>query len=106
MRSITVERRPGAGRLLRRGAGGDGGGIESDACRPATATPGPAPLRRRRRLPGQTGFIFALSVLFAYLFLVALYESWLLPVGVMLSVTVALAGAFGFLLLLKLDNNI
>jgi multidrug efflux pump subunit AcrB len=55
---------------------------------------------------GQTGFIFALSFLFAYLFLVALYESWTLPVGVMLSVGIALAGAFGFLLLMKLDSNI
>lgn len=55
---------------------------------------------------GQTGFIFALSLLFAYLFLVALYESWTLPIGVMLSVSVAIAGAMGFLLLVGLDNNI
>ncbi len=55
---------------------------------------------------GQTGFIFALSILFAYLFLVALYESWTLPVGVMLSVSVAVAGAMGFLLLVGLDNNL
>ena len=55
---------------------------------------------------GQTGFIFVLSLLFAYLFLVALYESWTLPIGVMLSVSVAVAGAMGFLLVTGLDNNL
>jgi len=43
---------------------------------------------------GQTGPILALAVLFAYLFLVALYESWVIPVPVLLSVTVGVAGAF------------
>ncbi len=61
---------------------------------------------QEKEASGQTGFIFALSILFAYLFLVALYESWTLPVGVMLSVGVAVAGAFGFLLMMGLDSNI
>ena len=43
---------------------------------------------------GQTGPILALAVLFAYLFLVALYESWVIPIPVLLSVTVGVAGAF------------
>ncbi len=43
---------------------------------------------------GQTGPILALAVLFAYLFLVALYESWVIPVPVLLSVTVGLLGSF------------
>ena len=43
---------------------------------------------------GQTGYILALSVLFAYLFLVALYESWMIPVPVLLSVTIGVMGAF------------
>ncbi len=43
---------------------------------------------------GQTGAILALAVLFAYLFLVALYESWVIPVPVMLSVSVGGLGAF------------
>jgi HAE1 family hydrophobic/amphiphilic exporter-1 len=42
---------------------------------------------------GQTGIVLALAVLFAYLFLVALYESWNIPVPVLLSVTVAVLGA-------------
>jgi multidrug efflux pump subunit AcrB len=43
---------------------------------------------------GQTGMILALAVLFAFLFLVALYESWMIPVPVLLSVPVAVLGAF------------
>ena len=37
--------------------------------------------------------MLALAVLFAYLFLVALYESWNVPISVLLSVTVAILGA-------------
>ncbi|MFT0893135.1 efflux RND transporter permease subunit [Pseudochelatococcus sp. G4_1912] len=43
---------------------------------------------------GQTPIIMALALLFAYLFLVALYESWMVPVPVLLSVTVGITGAF------------
>jgi hydrophobe/amphiphile efflux-1 (HAE1) family protein len=43
---------------------------------------------------GQTGPILALAVLFAYLFLVALYESWMIPVPVLLSVSIGGLGAF------------
>lgn len=45
---------------------------------------------------GQTGFILGFALLFAYLFLVALYESWNVPVPVLLSVSGAvLAAIFG-----------
>jgi hydrophobe/amphiphile efflux-1 (HAE1) family protein len=43
---------------------------------------------------GQTGAVLGLAVLFAYLFLVALYESWVIPIPVLLSVTVGVLGAF------------
>jgi hydrophobe/amphiphile efflux-1 (HAE1) family protein len=49
---------------------------------------------QEKQAEGQTGFILALAVLFAYLFLVALYESWTIPVPVLLSVAVGVAGAF------------
>jgi HAE1 family hydrophobic/amphiphilic exporter-1 len=42
---------------------------------------------------GGTTIVLALAVLFAYLFLVALYESWNVPIAVLLSVTVAILGA-------------
>ena len=43
---------------------------------------------------GNTGVILGLSVLFAYLFLVALYESWVIPVPVLLAVTVGVFGTY------------
>jgi hydrophobic/amphiphilic exporter-1 (mainly G- bacteria), HAE1 family len=42
---------------------------------------------------GRTGIVLAVAILFAYLFLVALYESWNIPVPVLLSVSVAILGA-------------
>ena len=42
---------------------------------------------------GQTGIVLGLAVLFAYLFLVALYESWNVPVPALLSVSVGILGA-------------
>jgi multidrug efflux pump len=42
---------------------------------------------------GRTGIVLGLAVLFAYLFLVALYESWNIPVPVLLSVSVGVLGA-------------
>jgi HAE1 family hydrophobic/amphiphilic exporter-1 len=44
---------------------------------------------------GKTGIVLGLAVLFAYLFLVALYESWNIPIPVLLSVSVAMLGAIG-----------
>src|SRR5271168_3660517 len=43
---------------------------------------------------GQTGPILGLALLFAFLFLVGLYESWMIPVPVLLSVPVGVLGAF------------
>jgi multidrug efflux pump subunit AcrB len=43
---------------------------------------------------GQTGLILSLSVLFAYLFLVGLYESWTIPLPVLFSVVVGVLGAY------------
>jgi len=43
---------------------------------------------------GQTGKILGLAILFAYLFLVALYESWVIPIPVLLSVSVGILTAF------------
>ncbi|MBM3646936.1 MAG: efflux RND transporter permease subunit [Alphaproteobacteria bacterium] len=55
---------------------------------------------------GQTGFILALAVVFAYLFLVGLYESTAIPIAALLSVAVGLFGAVLALLVAGLDNNI
>nr|WP_321984751.1 multidrug efflux RND transporter permease subunit [uncultured Lichenicoccus sp.] len=42
---------------------------------------------------GKTGIILAMSLLFAYLFLTALYESWIIPIPVLMSVAVGVLGA-------------
>jgi multidrug efflux pump subunit AcrB len=43
---------------------------------------------------GQTGPILAMAVVFAFLFLVGLYESWMIPIPVLLSVVVGVLGAY------------
>lgn len=45
---------------------------------------------------GQIGPILTMSLVFVYLFLVALYESWMLPLAVMLVSPIALVGALFF----------
>lgn len=49
---------------------------------------------QEKKASGQVGLLIFLAVLFGYLFLVAQYESWMLPVSVLTSVTVAMLGAF------------
>jgi multidrug efflux pump subunit AcrB len=61
---------------------------------------------QEKEAAGQTAIILGLAVLFAYLFLVALYESWMIPVPVLLSVSVALLGALAALWIAHLDNNL
>ena len=48
---------------------------------------------QERAASGQTGIVLGLAILFAYLFLVALYESWNIPISVLLSVSVGILGA-------------
>ena len=43
----------------------------------------------------RTGIVLALAIIFAYLFLVALYESWNVPIPVLLSVTIAIRLGYG-----------
>jgi hydrophobe/amphiphile efflux-1 (HAE1) family protein len=54
---------------------------------------------QERQAEGQTFGILSLAVLFAYLFLVALYESWMIPIPVLLTVVVGVVGAFAGLLI-------
>ncbi len=49
---------------------------------------------QEKKNSGQVSMLIALAILFGYLFLVAQYESWMLPVSVLTSVTVAMLGAF------------
>ena len=49
---------------------------------------------------GQTGIVIGFALLFVYLFLVALYESWMIPVAVLLISPVAFVGALIFQLMM------
>jgi multidrug efflux pump subunit AcrB len=55
---------------------------------------------------GQTGPILAMAVVFAFLFLVGLYESWIIPIPVLLSVVVAVLGAYAGMLVAGLALNL
>ncbi|NGY37011.1 efflux RND transporter permease subunit [Flavobacterium sp. XN-5] len=50
--------------------------------------------------------VFLLSLIFVYFLLSAQYESYLIPLSVLLSLPVGLAGAIGFIKLAGLENNI
>jgi hydrophobe/amphiphile efflux-1 (HAE1) family protein len=49
---------------------------------------------QEKRAEGKTAIILGFAVLFAYLFLVGLYESWTIPVPVLLSVSIGILGSF------------
>lgn len=49
---------------------------------------------QEKQAGGQTGMVLALVFLFVFLFLAALYESWMVPVAVLLSLPVAALGAY------------
>ena len=69
-------------------------GVGEDAAAGLRLSNGPAPPTRSKLAAGRPAPSSALAVLFAYLFLVALYESWTIPIPVLLSVVVGVLGAF------------
>ena len=60
----------------------------------------------QEKAAGSPILIFATSVLFVFLLLAALYESWLLPLAVVLIVPMCLLAAITGVLLRGMDNNI
>ena len=55
---------------------------------------------------GQTGLVLGLCLLFVFLFLAAQYESWSVPIAVILSLPIAIAGAYLGILVLGYESNI
>jgi HAE1 family hydrophobic/amphiphilic exporter-1/multidrug efflux pump len=55
---------------------------------------------------GQTAYIFALSLMFVFLVLAALYESWAMPVAILLVIPFGVLGAFVGLTLRSDVNNV
>jgi len=62
--------------------------------------------REEQNASSQTIYIFILSLLFVYFLLSALYESYFLPLAVLLSLPIGLTGIFIFDTIFKIDNNI
>ena len=54
----------------------------------------------------QIVFIFILSLIFIYFLLSAQYESYILPLAIVLSIPVGVFGVFAFIKLMGVDNNI
>ncbi|RZI44030.1 multidrug efflux RND transporter permease subunit [Herbaspirillum sp. HC18] len=61
---------------------------------------------QEQKTGGQTAYIFALSLMFVFLVLAALYESWAMPVAILLVIPFGVLGAFVGLLLRDEVNNV
>jgi multidrug efflux pump len=61
---------------------------------------------QEQQTSGQTVWIFALSLVFVFLVLSALYESWAMPVAILLGVPFGVLGAFLGLWLRGFENNV
>ena len=92
VRSLTINGEPATGRssgealtAMER--------VANDTLPPGYAFEWTGTAFQEKAAQGQTSIILALAVLFAFLFLVGLYESWTIPVPVLLSVAVGVLGA-------------
>jgi hydrophobe/amphiphile efflux-1 (HAE1) family protein len=61
---------------------------------------------QEKRAEGKTPIILGFAVLFAFLFLVALYESWIIPVPVLLSVSIGILGSFAGIVIGRLTLDL
>ena len=62
--------------------------------------------RTERENTGSMGIILAVSIVFVYIVLSMLYESWFIPFAVLLSVPSGMVGSFLFVRLFGLESNI
>lgn len=61
---------------------------------------------QEQKASGQTGIVLGLVFLFVFLFLAAQYESWTVPIAVLLSMPIAVLGAFLGITIFRLENDI
>jgi len=61
---------------------------------------------QEQKASGQTGVVLGLVFLFVFLFLAAQYESWTVPIAVLLSMPIAVLGAFVGITIFRLENDI
>lgn len=60
---------------------------------------------QEKQAGGQTGLILGLVFLFVFLFLAALYESWSVPIAVLISLPIAVLGAYAGISFCGLEND-
>ena len=61
---------------------------------------------QEKKASGKTGIVLALAFLFVFLFLAAQYESWTIPIAVLLTLPIACVGAYIGIWFSGLENNI
>jgi HAE1 family hydrophobic/amphiphilic exporter-1/multidrug efflux pump len=61
---------------------------------------------QEKKTGGQTGYVFALSLAFVFLVLAALYESWAIPVAILLVIPFGVLGAFSGIALRSMPNDV
>jgi hydrophobic/amphiphilic exporter-1 (mainly G- bacteria), HAE1 family len=60
---------------------------------------------QEKKASGQLAVVFAFSLFFVFLILAAQYESWSMPLAILLGTPFALMGAFGFLFIARLFSE-
>ncbi len=80
--------------------------LAADKLPPGTSYEWTALSYQEKLVGSQAIVVFAMALLVVYLILAALYESWTIPLSVILSIPLAVLGAMGGLMLRGMDNNI
>ena len=62
--------------------------------------------RQEEESGNQTGFVFAICLIFVYLILISQFESYILPLAVILSLPAGILGVFTFINMVGVTNNI
>lgn len=99
-RAVSINGSPGAGR-------GDGEAVAAMEALSARTLPSgfayewTGQALEQKASAGQTLIVIGFAFVFAFLFLVALYESWNVPIPVLLSVVVAVLGALAGLMVMR-----
>jgi hydrophobe/amphiphile efflux-1 (HAE1) family protein len=61
---------------------------------------------QEKKTGGKTGYVFALSLAFVFLVLAALYESWSIPIAILLVIPFGVIGAFSGIMFRGMPNDV